>query len=283
MDNAERPIFLLGTGRCGSTYLQRLLCASDDIWIWGEHDGFLASISRMLKVLDKSRPLDKWHFTQQLQLSDVSNLNNMDATALAWMNPFSRDEFVAAARRLIVDLFGRNLPKGKSRWGFKEIRYGPASRVPELLLEIFPRATIVITARRAFPTIVSAISSWYTNFLKHNNEDLDGKELRAAIKGRAENWLLYFEYFSELISKYPERVLVYRLECPSQLPDLFNAIGIELSAYVRELSSKVLNSSKSARVVKENAALMAIFDEELSVFRERFQKIEERVGYGSNP
>ncbi len=283
MDNKDRPIFLLGTGRCGSTYLQRLLCASEGVWIWGEHDGFLASITRMLRVLDENRPLDKWHFNEKLKSSDYANLSSIEANDLAWMNPFSRDEFVAGARRFIVDLFASKLPPGKTRWGFKEIRYGPASRVPDILLQIFPKATIIITARRAVPTIVSSISSWNMNLLRESKEGYDEKSLRTAIRSRADNWLKYFEYFAELIKKNPERVFVYRIESPAQLPGLFKAIGVEFSNEVRELSTAVLNSSKKAKAVQENSVLMTIFKEELRAFDDKFRKVEEGMGYSSAP
>jgi hypothetical protein len=40
-DYAKFPIFLLGTGRCGSTLLQKILNSVDNVMIYGEHGGFL--------------------------------------------------------------------------------------------------------------------------------------------------------------------------------------------------------------------------------------------------
>ena len=40
------PILLLGSGRCGSTLLQRVLNSSPEITVWGEHAGFLTSIAQ---------------------------------------------------------------------------------------------------------------------------------------------------------------------------------------------------------------------------------------------
>ena len=45
----ERPIFLMGSGRCGSTFFQRQFSRTGLIWIWGEHDGV---IGRLLKWAD---------------------------------------------------------------------------------------------------------------------------------------------------------------------------------------------------------------------------------------
>ena len=40
------PIFLLGSGRSGTTLLQKILNSADDVMIWGEHGGFLKPIAR---------------------------------------------------------------------------------------------------------------------------------------------------------------------------------------------------------------------------------------------
>ena len=43
---AEFPIFLLGTGRCGSTLLQKILNSVENAMIYGEHGGFLKQVAR---------------------------------------------------------------------------------------------------------------------------------------------------------------------------------------------------------------------------------------------
>ncbi|MEZ5816111.1 MAG: hypothetical protein R3D44_03420 [Hyphomicrobiaceae bacterium] len=51
----ERPVFLLGTGRCGSTYQQVRISQIADIWIWGEHDGILEDLFKWAE-LGRSNP-----------------------------------------------------------------------------------------------------------------------------------------------------------------------------------------------------------------------------------
>jgi len=43
--NKKSPIFLLGTGRSGTTLLQRIINSAEDVIIWGEHGGFLSQVS----------------------------------------------------------------------------------------------------------------------------------------------------------------------------------------------------------------------------------------------
>ncbi|MFN7056963.1 hypothetical protein [Hyphomonas sp.] len=57
-----RPIMILGTGRCGSTYLQTALCGISDIWIWGEHDGMLRSLFHAFSLPHKSKALNEFSF-----------------------------------------------------------------------------------------------------------------------------------------------------------------------------------------------------------------------------
>src|SRR4051794_29192490 len=52
-----KPAFIFGTGRCGSTHLQRLISLRTDTWIWGEHDGFLNGFLRSFEQFTTSPPL----------------------------------------------------------------------------------------------------------------------------------------------------------------------------------------------------------------------------------
>lgn len=63
----QQPIFLLGTGRCGSTFLQRSLSSLESIWIWGEHDGLLIPHAGVLTLLQESSALSKFHFDSARQ------------------------------------------------------------------------------------------------------------------------------------------------------------------------------------------------------------------------
>lgn len=209
----QQPIFLLGTGRCGSTFLQRSLSSLESIWIWGEHDGLLIPHAGVLKLLQESSALSKFHFdsNQQGTTSDLK-YHPGDATDVAWMNGFNRQEVLAATAVYVQSLFSFNLPLGKTIWGFKEVRYGPDNNVPRMLLELFPRARIIYTVRRAFQTAESSLAAWNPNLL----QDAESKErlgqVRSCYARYINRWINYSEYFLELAEQFKGSVFVARLE-----------------------------------------------------------------------
>lgn len=54
VDASGRPVFLFGTGRCGSTFWQTLPCRADGLWVWGEHAGILRDLLRSRRDLATS-------------------------------------------------------------------------------------------------------------------------------------------------------------------------------------------------------------------------------------
>lgn len=56
----KSTIFLLGSGRCGSTLLQRALNAHPDVVMYGEHEGFLGPLSNAYDKLTRTPDIDRW-------------------------------------------------------------------------------------------------------------------------------------------------------------------------------------------------------------------------------
>ncbi len=136
------PVFLFGTGRCGSTHLQRLISLNTTIWVWGEHDGFLNPLMRGLKAYEGSAALKRAVFDAALPDSDSVLVERVrsEAMILSWLNRIDRDTLRDELRRLIERMFSRGVPRGWTGWGFKEILYGGPEDTPALLLDMFPGA-----------------------------------------------------------------------------------------------------------------------------------------------
>lgn len=126
------PLLVLGAGqRCGSTLLQRLLCSHPDVMIWGEHAGqlrpFIASNTRTRIWSDQDGQRGRMEFEEGGYQSFIANVMP------------GPDQIDDAARSYIRSLFADPAADlGRTRWGFKEVRYG----LPE-----------VVAIRRWFPEL----------------------------------------------------------------------------------------------------------------------------------
>lgn len=157
MNGEAGPIFILASGqRCGSTLLQRLLNSHPEILIWGEQNGLLNGIQA------EHERLQSWsHVTQRQR--DRYQEGGYD-TWTANMAP-PQEAVQAAARAYVETLFGESARRlGKTRWGFKEVRYGVD--VAQFLVLLFPEARVVHLTRDVVDCFIS---------LKHwENEPLMG-------------------------------------------------------------------------------------------------------------
>ena len=195
----EDPIFVLGMGRCGSTFLQHALCQVQDVWIWGEHDEMLSKLFDWYAWVSASEGIER-SATQNARSKLIASfpyVEEADANAFAWINGFSKHDVNALLREIIPRLFALNLPAGKTRWGFKEIRYNQHNFVVDRLLELFPLARVVYVMREPQRTIEGSLFSWH------------GQEIEAVIRGdagaldalghayfsRSQHWLLVANYF----------------------------------------------------------------------------------------
>jgi Sulfotransferase family len=155
------PIFVFGTGRCGSTHIQRLITLSTCCWVWGEHEGFLAPLLESVRRCETGSALDRnvfragWRSDGQL-ISDMT----MGSDQLAWLNRFDKEEFRVEVASLVDRMFRFPVPEGWTQWGFKEIRYGLDNNAPVALLTLFPTATAIFTFREPKATIESMIRAW---------------------------------------------------------------------------------------------------------------------------
>ncbi|MCE9630565.1 MAG: sulfotransferase [Planctomycetia bacterium] len=184
--DSDRPLFLLGTGRCGSTFWQTLLCRTADIWIWGEHAGMLRPFARARGLL-RTCAAFQMHAGRSVTPADVEEPTADNTPGLAWANGFDAAAFDDHLRGFIVGLMRPRLPPGKTRWGFKEIQYGFEDQTPELLLDLFPGGTIIHTLRHPRTTLESAMQAWYARALEQ--AAVNPADAEAAYAAQAQRWL----------------------------------------------------------------------------------------------
>lgn len=160
------PIFILSSGRCGSTLLQRILNTYPDITIWGEHGGILRQVAEEYFWLLERPGNDQFLFgnrpdgaaVTREQIEEEKKPGNWQA----WLNWFSRTDLPEIFRAHLRSYFQPPFLPADSRWGFKEIRYGLDDRVIEFLNLLYPDAIFVFMARDGFNTVASQLKAWHS-------------------------------------------------------------------------------------------------------------------------
>lgn len=179
----DRPVFIAGSGRCGSTLLQSILNTNPDFLIWGEHNGFLRQIAAAYFQAKHPR------FPDHLRVGEAARIERLrDARRWpAWDNLCGEAEFRERFQTFVRSFFAD--PEGRaSRWGFKEIRYARDSEDQTLsfLFECFPEARLVILVREPQATIFSMLSHWV--FSERHLEEIGNEELDHQILAAARSW-----------------------------------------------------------------------------------------------
>ncbi|MFM8733857.1 MAG: sulfotransferase [Pirellulales bacterium] len=270
--DAKGPLFLLGTGRCGSTFWQTLLCRAPGVWIWGEHNGFLRTILQSRAVLHGCDVFQAYA-GGPLPGDDAEFQDLAVAARMAWANPFTADDVDVGLRVFIESLMTRALPSGKHRWGFKEIRYGNrGDETPRHLLDLFPDGVVVHMLRHPRGVIESAIRAWGPRPSASPCENTAA--LRAEYDRNAIRWMRINGYLLDLAGSRTGRVVAVRIEdTPRGLADLGVVLGLELPCDHPPVN--VIAPAADA----QPAAERALFDELWAAWWPRLQEVAERAGY----
>ena len=161
-DHAKFPIFLLGTGRCGSTLLQKILNGVDNVMIYGEHGGFLRPIAEAYFLNLEDKKIEKYIMGQNVAGEDPTSVfESLKDPQLwsAWTNWYNHETVKNNFRDFIESFFNPRSLEQKVHWGFKEIRYGLDDRVPEMLADLYPEGRFVFIVRHPVDVIASKISA----------------------------------------------------------------------------------------------------------------------------
>ena len=152
-DGSSQPVFVLGSGRSGTTLVQRILNAAPNVSIFGEHNGFLAPLAEAYFAQVSKGCLKTGIEADELADTVMTRLRN-PAVWPAWLNTYRPVDLRADYAGLIKHWFNPSWA-GSRVWGFKEIRYGLGERVIEFLVDVLPESRFVIVIRNPVDVISS--------------------------------------------------------------------------------------------------------------------------------
>ena len=146
-----RPVFLLSAGwRSGSTLLQRLICSSGEIVMWGEplgESGVMAKLADSLTVFERQWPPDPY-VSSDLPLESFSDSWIANITPpIESLRQAHRAFFDTWLAKPAMDIYGRQL------WGSKEVRLTIEHAL--YLKWLYPNARFVFIYRHLFDAYLS--------------------------------------------------------------------------------------------------------------------------------
>jgi len=220
-DYAKFPIFILGTGRCGSTLLQKILNSVDDVMIYGEHGGFLRQIAEAYFLNLEDKKIEKYIMSQNVAGEDPTSVfESLKDPQLwsAWMNWYNRETVKKNFRCFTESCFNPFALGRKVHWGFKEIRYGLNDRVPEMLAGLYPEGRFIFMVRHPVDVVASKISA----------------RMSDGIETDAHCWVDQNTNFLDFYRLNQERSIIVRYEDligskSPQLKQLFDWLGFSLT------------------------------------------------------
>jgi len=259
------PIFLLGTGRCGSTLLQKILNSVDNAMIYGEHGGFLIQIAAAYFLNLEDKMIEKYIMSQNVAgkepISVFETLKNPQLWS-AWTNWYNQETVKNNFRDFIESFFNPISLEQKVHWGFKEIRYGLNDRVPEMLADLYPDGRFVFIVRHPVDVVASKISARAS----------DG------IEADAHTWVAQNTYFLDFFRENSERSRIVCYEeiinnNNKQLSQLFDWLGFALSDEQRD----IIEITKPSYKGRPQPAKLT--HDEINSINKITQEIRNELGY----
>lgn len=247
--------FLFGTGRCGSTLLQRLINLSPQAIIWGEHGGFLNSISRGYFQVLNNENLERVVYQKPSRYAPKKIINNRKdicSSDISWMNDFNKANIKSYFKDFIESIFCSELPPSISCWGFKEILYAKYKNDAsiDMLLELFPESKNVILIRHPLNTVASMSAAWHGKLIdtiKENNKPEDVSEFYQLINNKALQWTHQNQKLMQYVKRFPENFILIKYEDMNNnsIAKVFDFIGIAQPTSTKEIINKKVSQTKT--------------------------------------
>lgn len=200
-----------------------------------------------------------------------------NGTMAAWVAPFGADDLVDIERNIVTELFNRRMPKGKKRWGFKEIRYGRASGVPERMFTLFPKAKCIHVVRDPKKSIISSICAWNSDVLTrlHGHDDFD-QSVGNLVLSYLDRWIDTTSYLQDICDDRPDSTFTVQIEnVAEKMPAILDFLEARLEGAIEEHPS-MLNITRTDRNIV--SAIDDIYEAQVEA-RPALRATAARVGY----
>lgn len=242
----KSPIFIFGSGRCGSTLIQRLLNSHASIQIYGEHQGFLAPLSNSFYLLKNGKQITTMLYGRRAVSPGSIEGGSVDARSdISWINKFNKSDLVPHFKRFLLELLASDINLRKIHWGFKEIRYDCNSRVLEFLSALFPRRHIIFPYRNPIDMTTSAFFAWHSTVVKSSRPAQE-----RVINDILNNWYLRNKYFYEFSQNSHEVMFIPFEELISEplmtCSRVFSQLNLKMPPNIEEVLSYNVNSTRPA-------------------------------------
>ena len=273
-DTHCHPLIILGSGRCGTTLLQRVLNQCDDVAISGEHAGMLLGIAEaFFTARDR---ITKNHLCESDIVKNALAELKDGSKWSAWTNWLHTDTLVKQFREMTLALLAPEAVRTTHHWGFKEVRYGSGDRVIEFLLELFPNAKIIVLVRDPVDTIASMRSYDWRN--------------GASVVDLARDWALRYSNYLVFAKEHSDNLRFVHYEDLgsanlSPVYQLLEWAGVEIKDNYADRFKQVLDDPAGRYASpsrKENIQPREGFTiKALSAIHQLTHNVQKELGYGS--
>jgi hypothetical protein len=275
----KAPIFLFGSGRCGSTLVQRAINAHPEVVMYGEHEGFLGPVANSYHKLTQTKDVERFVFGDEAVSPDLIHGPIKDSNVdICWVNNFTREDVYREHRNLVLNLLTRGLDLDEVHWGFKEIRYRKGQHTLWFLREMFPNCQFVILLRDPLDTIVSGFLAWEnpTALLQEENR------VMTMASNRIDGWNEKYGYLMNYARNNPDGLLVVKYEELVRAPahwmqEIFNLLELETPQLALDMFSHRVASTTDD---PQRAELVSIVSDAIrQTGNDEFRALAGELGY----
>jgi hypothetical protein len=280
----QSPIIVLSPGRSGSTLIQRIINTSNNITLWGEHDGFLAAIANSFHNVLYYPPLNDFYYSKLDEISPSlieESFIEYDKN-INWLNPFDKETIRNQYRSFIYSIFNQTNYNDNKKWGFKEIRYTNKDKTVKMLFELFPETKIILSIRNPLDVILSQMLAFCSEkeresaFVSNEYEPLQFQIQEYALRL---NRILasYYQWLHE----FPNNTIIIRYENlikekVTTINRLFNFLDEEVPVNAFEPFKFVLDNTCDYSFHNEMKSLII---EEIPTIKEIFGNYPDELSY----
>jgi hypothetical protein len=279
----QSPILLLSSGRTGSTLIQRIINTSENIVMWGEHNGMLSGIARSYFNILYSKPINDFHYSRLDEISPslIEHSYSEYNKVINWLNSFDKIKTKELYQSFIFSLLNQEIRINEhQKWGFKEICYTNQDRTVDMFFDLFPETKIIFSIRNPLDEILSMMFAFYSEAARESaftNNDID--RLIVDIHKFAQRINIYLTSFVQWRQELGSNSIIIRYEDlieqkKETTSNLFKFLDEDIPTNAFEPFNYILESTKNEHfhsemknlIKQESSTIFKI----LSVFQNEF-------------